>query len=455
VLSVTLIFLASCGSTLWLTLRQPVLRLRVGRRELRIETYFLGALVGPLLILAAGLLSAQDMVNGLRGQTGLEPVGILTLFLSMVFMSIFLDHTGFFEACARWALRYARGEGTRLFFATYAIVSLLTMFTSNDIVVLTFTPFIYYFARHAGLNPKPYLLAEFFAANTWSMMLYIGNPTNILVASAFGFTFVEYTRWMLGPTLAAGLVNAVVLYTIFRKEIAGKLQPVEVNPWEAIRDKPGTWMGLTVLGGCVVALALAPYVGWAMWKVSLAFALALLGLLVLREVGSWPRRPVDLARSPLYITARRMPWSIVPFVLSLFVTVYALRVYGVTGLLGSALQRASGGIPAMLAVLYGWASALAANLLNNIPMTLAFTSAVGTQTAAGTWAGALGTVVGSNLGANLTPLGALAGIMWMAILAGKEERVSFGEFVRYGLLTTPLALAACLGVLALQFALGM
>ncbi len=454
-LSVTLIFLASCGSTLFLTLRKPVVRLRLRQRVVQLETYFLGALVGPILILAGGLLTAQDVLTGLRGQPGTEPVGILTLFLSMVFMSIYLDHTGFFEACARWALRYARGEGARLFFATYAVVSVLTVFTSNDIVVLTFTPFIYYFARHAGLNPQPYLLAEFFAANTWSMMLYIGNPTNILVASAFGFTFVEYTRWMLLPTVAAGVVNILVLYGIFRKEITRKLEPVVVNPWEAIRDRPGALMGLFVLGGCLVALALAPYLGLAMWKVSLAFALALLGVLVVREVVGRVRRPAAPSPSPLYLTAQRMPWAIVPFVLSLFVTVYALRVYGVTRLLGDALARLTGGVPALLAVVYGGSSALAANVLNNIPMTLAFTSAVQAAEGAGLWASALGTVVGSNLGANLTPLGALAGIMWMALLAGKDERVSFGEFVKYGLLTTPLALAACLGVLALELLLGM
>ncbi len=55
-----------------------------------------------------------------------------------------------------------------------------------------------------------------------------------------------------------------------------------------------------------------------------------------------------------------------------------------------------------------------------------------------------------NLGANLTPIGALAGIMWMTILAGKEVPIPFPEFVKYGLLVTPASLLACRGVLALQ-----
>jgi arsenical pump membrane protein len=142
-------------------------------------------------------------------------------------------------------------------------------------------------------------------------------------------------------------------------------------------------------------------------------------------------------------------------VLSLFVTVYALRVYGVTGKLGEVLLALSGGSVPLLGVLYGAGSALAANVLNNIPMTLAFASATGGLSGAPLLAAALGTAIGSNLGANLTPIGALAGIMWMTILAGKEVRITFPEFVKYGLLVTPASLLACLAVLALQLMVGM
>ncbi|MEW6217558.1 MAG: ArsB/NhaD family transporter [Candidatus Bipolaricaulota bacterium] len=452
-LPVALIFLVSCGATILLTLRRPYLYLRARRREVRVETYFLGALLGPILILAGGLLTGQQVLDGLNGESGLQPLGILTLFISMVFMSIFLDITGFFEACARLALRYAKADGTRLFFALYAVVSVLTVFTSNDIVILTLTPFVYYFARHAGVNPKPYLVAEFFAANTWSMALYIGNPTNILLASRFGFTFVGYTRWMLLPTLAAGAVNALLLYLVFRREIRRPIRPVDLKPSEAITDRAGAVLGLLALGGCVVALAIAPYLGWEMWRVSLAFALALLVILVVRESYARAlRRGVN--GSTVVAAMRRVPWPIVPFVLSLFVTVYALRVYGVTGKLGEVLFALRGGSVPLLAILYGASSALAANVLNNIPMTLAFASAAGGLSGMPLLAAALGTAIGSNLGANLTPIGALAGIMWMTILAGKEVRITFPEFVKYGLLVTPPSLLACLGVLALQLAAG-
>jgi arsenical pump membrane protein len=61
--------------------------------------------------------------------------------------------------------------------------------------------------------------------------------------------------------------------------------------------------------------------------------------------------------------------------------------------------------------------------------------------------------MGSNLGANLTPLGALAGLLWMSLLREKEIPIRFGRFLRYGLLATPASLLAGLTVLAIEMAL--
>ena len=116
------------------------------------------------------------------------------------------------------AQKRARSSQKALFLYLYITVAVLTVFTSNDIIILTFTPFICYFAKHAGISPIPYLVAEFAAANTWSMALIIGNPTNIYIASSFNIGFFEYMRVMLLPTLAAGLVSFTVLYIIFHKK---------------------------------------------------------------------------------------------------------------------------------------------------------------------------------------------------------------------------------------------
>jgi arsenical pump membrane protein len=450
---VELIFLISSLVTIFLILRRKYLYVRLGMRRIKIDTYFLGALLGPILIIVFGILNFSQITQGLEGTNTLNPFGVLILFLSMVFMSIFLDITGFFEYCARVALKYASGDGRRLYFSVYITVSILTIFTSNDIIILTFTPFIYYFSKNAGIDPKPYLIAEFFAANTWSMMLYIGNPTNIVLAAAFNLRFDEYTKWMLLPSLVAGAINMILLYLLFRKRISKPLKhTTDINPRESITDKKSAVLGLLILGSCIVSLAIGPYFGIQMWIISLAFGLTLLVILIFRDsLVVIMKEHIDKKHFIVGPTLKKMPLTIIPFVLSLFITVEALRFYGVTNDIGVFFKDICGASTTATTFVFGISSALSANILNNIPMTVAFVPIAGAASHANLLPAVLATTIGSNLGANITPIGALAGIMWMTILRDKDVKLTFKEFVKYGLLVTPITLLACLGVLAAEF----
>jgi arsenical pump membrane protein len=450
-LPVTLIFLISIAGMLYLILRKPCLNIRLSTRTIRIDSYFLGALIAPIMIAGFGLLNPDQILQGLRGSGGLNPFGVLILFLAMVFMSIYLDTTGFFEYCARIALRYANNHGIRLFLAFYAVISLLTIFTSNDIIILTFTPFIYYFTKNAGIDPLPYLIAEFFAANTWSIMLYIGNPTNIVLASAFNLDFLTYFEWMVLPTLAAGVVNLGILFLLFRKRISKPFTPMDDRrPREAITDKIGVLLGVGILFGCIFFLAIATAIGLEMWMVAFAFGAALFVILLARDVLAFIRRQ---ERFLVPLTAKRMPWEIIPFVLAMFISVEALRSYAVTSMIGSAFNVVIQQSSLACVLVYGFASAAVANLVNNIPMTVAFAPVIQSVSPGLQLPAIYATVIGSNLGANLTPIGALAGIMWMGLLRDKGVHVSFKEFVKYGLIVTPLCLLVCLGLLGLEFML--
>ena len=191
----------------------------------------------------------------------------------MTALSVYLDEVGFFGYLAAAALRRAGGRQTVLFFALYLLVSVLTVFTSNDVIILTFTPFICYFAKNAGIKPLPYLIAEFVAANTWSMALIIGNPTNIYLAGSAGISFAEYTRVMILPTLLAGVVSLLVLLLIFRRALSEPIEPVPAKA--VLRRRAPLLIGLVHLSLCTVLLAVSSYIGLQMWLISLGFALSL------------------------------------------------------------------------------------------------------------------------------------------------------------------------------------
>ena len=148
----------------------------------KISIFWLAPLCGAIALTVGGLITPAEIGAGLTGAGDVNPIKILLLFFSMTMMSVYLDEIGFFRLLAHKVLGRAKGSQTTLFFLLYGLVSVLTVFTSNDIIVLTFTPFICHFAKSARIDPLPYLVSEFVAANTWSMALIIGNPTNIYLA---------------------------------------------------------------------------------------------------------------------------------------------------------------------------------------------------------------------------------------------------------------------------------
>lgn len=402
-----------------------------------VSVYWLPPLVGAVAIVLLGLLSPREVLSGLTASGDVNPLKILTLFLSMTFLSVFLDEAKFFSRLASMILRKAGKNQVRFFLYLFFTVSVLTIFTSNDIIVLTFTPFLCYFSKRAKIDPLPYFICEFAAANTFSMALMIGNPTNLYLSVSAGVDFGTYLSEMWLPTLFAGAAVLLFLLLIFRKRLSVPMTNEPTKEEETSIDLGMLVIGLVHLVLCIISLAVSSYLPIPMWLLTLIFSVSLTLSTLLYQL---------IRKSPSRILIRsfgRLPFDIVPFVLSMFVLVLALDRYGVTDLLREFLSGEG------TAFRYGFASFLSANILNNIPMSVLYSPIIGGISDAVTRTTALyATVIGSNLGAFFTPIGALAGIMWGAMLKKYGVRLSFLDFVRYGAaLSIPAMIAAVCGVL--------
>ena len=429
--AVLTIFLITCAALITLVFAKP--SVMIGGKKISI--FWLAPLAGAVVLTVGGYISPAEIATGLTAAGDVNPLKILLLFFSMTMMSVYLDEIGFFRLLAHKVLARARGSQTTLFFLLYALVSVLTVFTSNDIIVLTFTPFICHFAKSARIDPLPYLVSEFVAANTWSMALIIGNPTNIYLMSGTGVSFPAYTARMILPTLLAGLVSLGVLYLLFRKKLKDPLNPEE-SPAPRV-DLPTEVVGLCHLGGCILLLSVSSFMDLPMWLITCLFFVS---LIVFTMAISFFRR-----RAP-FLIARciiRAPWDLAPFVISMFILVLALDKYGITAALGGFLSRPDtlGGTVAS----FGVSSFFAANIVNNIPMSVLYSSVIGGMgSGALTTAALFAAVIGSNLGAFFTPTGALAGIMWTGQLHDHGVPFSFVRFVRYGATVAVPAIGAAL-----------
>ncbi len=407
--------------------------INIGKYHIRIF-YWTAPVLGSIALLLFRLLPLPVMWEGLTSSGSINPLKILTLFISMTMLSIYLDEVGFFSYIAGISLKFAKTSQLRLFCVLFLLVSVLTVFTSNDIIILTFTPFICYFSKKAEIDPMPYLFGEFVAANTWSMMLIIGNPTNIYLATANGIGFGAYTAHMLLPTLFAGIIAFLLLLMIFRKPLSQPISIKEEKP--AIRDKGLVIIGLLHLAFCTILLILSSYIGLEMWYITLGFAVSLFLCVTIYKKKKGVKERV------LLHTIMRAPWELIPFVLSMFLLVLTLDRYQVTTIISDFFGTDH------LVWKYGIASFLAADVMNNIPMSVAFSSIVSHLPEADRLPAAYASIISSNIGAYFTPLGALAGIMWSGILNKMGIPFSFRKYISYGIrISIPVLIAALLGLL--------
>lgn len=393
----------------------------IEKDHIRIGLYWIVCLIGAVAVLISGALPLDTAIEGITADTSVNPLKILALFLSMTLISEFLEDAGFFDYLANRIFLRTQGGALKLFIIIYSVVSILTVFTSNDIIILTFTPSICIFAKKAKISPIPFLFGEFVAANTWSMALIIGNPTNVYLASAFGISFFEYFTVMWLPTVTGGFVGLATLLLLFGKTLCKPLKTTfkDIGEQEITVHKIPLIFALAHLGVCLILLAICDFIGLEMYLICV---LLLLSLTLFNLIYGLIR---DKSAKNIVRAYKKAPYELIPFVLSMFIIVLSLSYCGFTDLLGNALIKGNN----TDGVTFGFLSALSANLLNNIPMSVLFEKIIAGSNAAAVY----GAIIGSNIGAFITPVGALAGIMWNKILRGYGVKLSFGKFVLYGI----------------------
>lgn len=404
-------------------------------KNIEISTYWVVCFIGAVLILLFNCISINDVINGLFSSSIINPIKILLLFFSMTFLSIFLDEVGFFKFLAVLLVKNFKSNQKLLFITLYLMVAILTIFTSNDIVILTFTPFICYFCKNAKINPIPYLVGEFAAANTYSMMLIIGNPTNIYLATSSNIDFISYFEVMWLPTLCAGLIQILLMFFVFRKSL-----DVDIffdEELVKVKSKLDLTFGLSHLFICLVLLVISSYVNLDMWLICVICAISLIICIVISHLIRHKKIKIIL------YTTKRLPFELIPFIISMFIVVLALNKQGITGYISSFFGESN------LIIKYGLSSFISSNLINNIPMSVLFSNIINIQDVTLRYQAIYSTIIGSNLGAFLTPVGALAGIMFTDLVHKQNINFSFKTFIKYGVIISIPTLIVAIFVLSL------
>ncbi|KAI9188136.1 hypothetical protein H9P43_002527 [Blastocladiella emersonii ATCC 22665] len=269
-------------------MRLPWSQAHGGVMRVRLD-YATTAFAGALVLLAAGSMEGRSLRTAVVGHPeGLQPWQILVLFYSMNYLCISLDLTGMLEFLSLKVLQISGRSGRRLLVSVFVLASVLTLFTSNDVVIMTLSPLLLHLARHTRINPLPYLFVCFFAANTLSMVWFLGNTTNVVVAMAMDLGTLDFSATMGLVTLVAHVSTLVCTYLYFKADIPTDVAPIDLRPAHAIRDRTaGAFLAaLTVV--CMALLFASGFAALPVWAITTAAA----GIAIFRDLAADAVSPV-------------------------------------------------------------------------------------------------------------------------------------------------------------------
>ncbi|WP_458038915.1 arsenic transporter [Pantoea ananatis] len=365
-------------------------------------------------------------------------------FIAVIIISLLLDEAGFFEWAALHVSRWGGGKGRLLFTYIILLGAAVAALFANDGAALILTPIVIAMLQALGLSrgaTLAFVMAAGFIADTSSLPLIVSNLVNIVTADFFKLGFSEYASVMVPVNIASVATTLVMLHLFFRKDLLVTYDLAKLKvPREVIRD-----MRTFKAGWLVLLLLLAGFFALEPLGVPVSLVAAVAAFIL------WL-----VARKGHVIDTRKVlkgaPWQIVIFSLGMYLVVYGLRNAGLTDYLSAILNRfAEHGVwGATLGT--GFLTAFLSSVMNNMPTVLVGALSIDASTAQGVVKEAMiyASIIGCDLGPKITPIGSLATLLWLHVLAQKNITVSWGYYFRTGIVMTLPVLFVTLAALALR-----
>jgi len=391
--------------------------------------------IGAIVALIIGVVSFQDVF------TVIDIVWDATLaFIGIIILSMVLDEIGFFEWAAIKMAKLSGGSGNKMFVYILLLGALVAAFFANDGAALILTPIL--LAKMKYLKMKPlaifaFLMAGGFIGDSASNPLVISNLTNIVTAGYFDIGFVEYAKHMFLPNLLSIIASIAILWFYFRKDIPLTVDVSELpEPSSVIKN-----MTMFKISWFFLALLMVGYFIGDYYHLPISL-FALGGALVFLAIANHYK-----AVKPI-MTIKAAPWQIVWFSIGLYVVVYGLKNAGLTDVIASWIETLSHQGETVAIIGTGFLSGFISSVMNNMPTIMIMDIAIDKVGYAGNEALVYANILGSNLGPKMTPIGSLATLLWLHVLAQKGVKIGWAEYMKVGLVITPPVLfVALLGLL--------
>ena len=391
------------------------------------------ALLGAGITIFLGLVSQTRVLDGVLNPTYFVQYidfNVIFLLVSMMIIVNITTRSGVFSYLANELLKMTKGHPVLILIALGIFTAVVSAFLDNVTTVILIMPITFAIARKLEIDPIPYLLTEVFASNIGGTATLIGDPPNIIIGSAAGFSFMDFVSNLTLVVAVILIAVLAVMVLFFRKKLATTAEKMKeaanIDNTHTITDVP-----LMVRSMIVLALVILGFVTHDITHIETCVA-AMLGasFLLLFE------KPTDILRD--------VEWNTIFFFIGLFIIIGGVEASGGIKLMAEWILRVTQGSQEAASMLILWASGIISGIIDNIPYTATMSPMlVEIQKTMGAdyttplwWCLSLGAC----LGGNMTMIGAAANVIVSESAAKEGHPMFFLRFMKYWVILFAISL---------------
>ncbi len=392
------------------------------------------ALLGAAVVVFSGLVSQEKIA-----ETGLNEFyfinfvdfNVIFLLVSMMIIVNITTRCGVFKWVAIELLKMTKGKPLMVLITLAFLTAILSAFLDNVTTVILIMPITFVVAKQLDINPVPLLITEIFASNIGGTATLIGDPPNIIIGSAAGFSFMDFIKELTIICLIIMAAVVAFLYLCFRKQLVTTEEKMasiqEIDNSKTITDYPLLKRSMLVLG--LVILGFLTHDITHIATCIIAFIGA--SILLLFE------NPEE--------TFKEVEWNTIFFFIGLFIIIGGFEAAGGIKLMADWLLKVTAGSQQIASYVILWASGILSGIIDNIPYTATMAPMIheielekGREFVLPMW---WCLALGACLGGNLTIIGAAANVIVSENSAKHGHVIKFLEFMKYGVIVVFISLA--------------
>ncbi len=383
------------------------------------------ALIGAGLTLLLGLVSQNKVVNDALNPhyfANFVDFNVIFLLVSMMILVLIATKSGVFTWLANELLKLTKGSPIKILFALGLFTAFVSAFLDNVTTVILVMPITFAIAKQLNINPIPILITEIMASNIGGTSTLIGDPPNIIIGSAAGFSFMNFVV-ELAPVVAIILLVVLGFFAlVFRKDLVATEENMKkvasIDNSKTITNKKHMIRSMSVLGLVIAGFMLHDIIHID------TYVIAMIGACILMLF----EKPTELLE--------KIEWNTIFFFIGLFIIIGGLEASGGIKLMADWLLKVTSGSQEATSMVILWGSGIISGIIDNIPYTATMSPMlVEVQKTMGAeytyplwWALSLGAC----LGGNMTIIGAAANVIVSENAAKEGYPIGFMQFMKYG-----------------------